>query len=307
MKNKRLVSFEKRQQYMGYFFVFPVILGILFVFIPNMFTTLQFSFNEVVVDGSERYSLVPRGIEYYKTALTTDPEFIPRMISSYRTLAINVPVILIFSMLIASLLNQNFRGRAAARAIFFIPVIISTGILKNVESGIIGMMGDAGVSTGSALDGALAFNMSGFLTSLNFNETLIGIVESSVKNIYSILISSGMQIYIFLAGIQEIPDYLYEAAAIEGCSKWESFWKITFPMLSPQIAVNLIYTIVMVGQGSDALTYANHLGTSGGNYGLSNAMSVLYFLTLLIVLGAVFGIMGRFSGMSSMERGNSKK
>lgn len=307
MKRRKALSFEKKQQYMGYVFVLPVVLGILLIFIPNMFMTLQFSFNEVVINGSERYTLVPRGLQYYKTALTTDPEFIPRVVQSYRSLATNVPVILIFSMLIASMLNQNFHGRAVARAIFFIPVIISTGVLKGVESGIIGMMGSAGVSTGSALDGALTFNMSEFLTNLNFNSSLIAIVEAAVQNIYSILISSGMQIYIFLAGIQEIPDYLYEAAAIEGCSKWESFWKITFPMLAPQIAVNFVYTVVICGQESPALSYANHLGSYGGNYGLSNAMSVLYFLTLLVLLGCIFGVFSRFSGLSSMERGGSKK
>lgn len=300
MKNKGL-SFERKQKLIGYFFLFPVILGIVLIFLPNLIQTFRFSLNDIEIVAGQGYELNWKGIKYYKDALTVDAGFIPTMIASYKTMAINVPVIVIFSMLIASMLNQDFKGRAVARAIFFLPVILSTGVLLSVESGIMSSVTSAGVDTGSSLDGMLSFNLDELLVGLNFNKTLIGIVESAVKNIYNILISSGIQIYIFLAGIQEIPGALYEAAEVEGCSKWESFWKITFPMLMPQMMVNIIYTLVIEGESSRVMAYANNIGESLGNYGLANSMAIIYLFTLLIVIGLLFFMFGKLSMLSDSE------
>ena len=304
---KKHTSFEKKQKIIGWLFCIPILVGILLVFLPNLFMTAEFSLNDVKIVGDQGYTLDWKGLQYYKEALTKDPGFIPNTVASYKTLFTNVPVIIIFSMLIASLLNQNFKGRAIARAIFFIPVLVSTGILLEMESTIMGNVVSAGVETGGSLDEVLTFNMSEFLSMLKFNDTLIGIIESAVGNIYTILISSGMQIYIFLAGIQEIPDYLYEAASIEGCSPWESFWKITFPMLAPQMAVNIIYTVVVEGQKSKALAYAQSVGSIKGNYGLANAMSMLYLFTVLLLIGVMFWVFSRFSMLSDSERAGAKK
>ncbi len=305
---KKPVSLQAKQQRVGYFFVLPLLLGIFLIFIPNIITTAQFSFNDVKINGSEGYSLVWQGWKYYNEALRKDATFIPSIVSSYKKMLINIPIILIFSMLMASVLNQKFHGRGIARAIFFIPVLLSTGIMIELDRGFLsGSVISSGVSTGSSLDNVLKFDMSAMLASLNFNKSLIGIVESAVSNIHSILESSGMQIYIFLAGIQEIPEYLYEAAAIEGCSKWESFWKITFPMLSPQIAVNLIYTIVIVGQDSEALYNATSQATSLGRYGLSTAMCMIYLATLAVTIALLFLVLNKIGIVSSSESAGVKK
>ena len=306
MKIKPL-TLEKKQKLEGYFFLFPVILGILLIFLPNLILTIRFSLNDVEIVPGQGYSLIWQGFEYYKEAFTGDAGFIPTLIASYKTTFVNVPVIVIFSMLIATLLNQKFHGRAIARVIFFLPVILSTGILLETEGAIMNTVNSAGVDTGAVVDNVLKFDMSELLTSLNFNETLIGIVESAVNNIYNILISSGIQIYIFLAGIQEIPDSLYEAASVEGCSKWESFWKITFPMLAPQMAVNIIYTLVIEGESSRVMAYANNIGSSLGDYGLSNSMAIIYLMTLLVVIAALFGVFRRFYMLSESERVGGKK
>lgn len=298
MKRKKVVSLDKKQQRYGYLFVLPVIIGFVFVFFPNLVMTIQFSLNDVQVNGSEGYTLLWRGLDYYKEALFSNPYFVPKVVASYKKIVVDVPVILIFSLLISCMINQKFKGRALARAIFFIPVFLTAGVLGIIETDILGNVNSGGIDTGTALDGALAFDMAALLTKINFNETLIGIVQSAVTNIYSILTSSGMQIYIFLAGIQEIPEYMYEAAAIEGCSKWESFWKITVPMMVPQIIVNLVYTIVIVGARSEALTYVKQ-GTSYMNYGLCTAMSMLYLATIAIFLGFIFFILSRLNKIST--------
>ena len=299
MKRKKVVSLDKKQQRYGYFFVLPVIIGFVFVFFPNLLMTIQFSLNDVQINGGEGYSLIWKGIEYYHEALFENPHFVPKVVASYKKMIIDVPVILIFSLLISCMINQKFKGRAVARAIFFIPVFLTAGALGMIEGGMLGNLNGAGIDTGTALDGAMSFDMTALLTKINFNETLIGIVQSAVSNIYSILTSSGMQIYIFLAGIQEIPDYMYEAAAIEGCSKWESFWKITVPMMVPQIIVNLVYTIVIVGARSEAIVYIAE-GTSHMNYGLCTAMSMLYLATIAIFLGIIFAFLRKLNKFSSI-------
>jgi len=300
-QKKKTISLIKKQRRMGYFFIFPLILGIFFVFVPNLLMTLQFSFNEIQINGSEGYTLIPQGFRFYKEALTVDAVFIPSIFESYKEIFINMPVILIFSMLIASMLNQKFKGRSVSRIIFFIPIILSTGILLEIEGNITDAINSSGLQTGGAVDGVLTFNLSDVLSRMNFNKTLIEIIQSAVTNIYKILQSSGMQIFIFLAGLQEIPVHLYEAAKIEGCSEWEVFWKITFPMLAPQTTVNLVYTLVLVGQGGKALTYSGFIGDIQGNYGLSTAMCMLYILSMAIVLSVLFKVLSKIGIISASE------
>ena len=298
MKRKKVVSLDRKQQRYGYLFTLPVIIGFVFIFFPNLLMTIQFSLNDVQINGSEGYTLIWRGLAYYKEALFENQYFIPKVVTSYKNMLIDVPVILIFSLLVSCLINQKFKGRAVARAIFFIPVFLTAGALGMIETDILGNVNSGGIDTGTALDGALAFDMTALLTRINFNDTLIGIVKSAVSNIYPILTSSGMQIYIFLAGIQEIPEYMYEAASIEGCSKWESFWKITVPMMVPQIIVNLVYTIVIVGARSEVLKYVKE-GTTYMNAGLTTAMSIIYLATLAIFLGILFAVLSKVSKAST--------
>lgn len=277
---------------MGYFFILPLILGIAFIFLPNLIMLVQFSVSDVIINGSKGYDTHFIGFVSYYQALFVDPNFIPyNLPNAYKQTFINVPVILIFSLFISVLLNQKFHGRAAARAIFFLPVILATGLLDDFEKTLTG----GATATMQAVSGdyLTTFKLGQMLSDLNFSQALIDIIESAVTGIYSVLKNSGMQIYIFLAGLQEIPLYLYEAAEVEGCSKWESFWKITFPMLTPQILVNLVYTMVAIGQGGPVLGYANHLASREGRYSLGMAMIVLYLISLAIVLLLIFGILAR--------------
>ena len=139
-------------------------------------------------------------------------------------------------------------------------------------------------------------DMTTLLVSLNLPKFLINIVNNAVSNIYQITSSSGLQIFIFLAGLQEIPLSVYEAASIEGCSKWELFWKITFPMIVPQIAVNAVYTIaVSASDNNSLLTYSNTLAFSENKYSLATAMNVLYLAALALFVIIVLLIIKKFS------------
>jgi len=295
---KKAASLMKKQARAGYFFIFPLIIGVIGIFIPNLFKTFQFSFNDVIISGSKGYTLKGVGFKYYFDALMTDPNFIPMLLDDFKTMLINVPVVLIFSLFIANLLSQKFRGRAFARAIFFIPVLLATGILNEIEGYILVVMGGRSMQTGTTMDAAMNFGIDGMLRAINFSPVLIGIISSAVSNIYNVVKDSGLQIFIFLAGLQEIPTSLYEAAEVSGCSKWESFWKITFPMLGPQMAVNVIYTII--GSKSSLLFYASStIGTVQNRYGLATAMAILYLVCLAAILSIVFVILAKFIRYSS--------
>lgn len=288
MKRSHSLSYMERRARKGYLFMLPLFFGLALVFIPSLVRTVIFSFNEITI-GSFGYKLTFQGWQYYQTALTKDPQIVPDMVASLRTLLINIPIILIFSLFIATLLNQRFRGRLIARMIFFLPVILTTGILVRFDAPAMNLVSQT-VDTGSDSSLALVGGLSSMLASLNFSDTLTGIISSAVSNIYSVVTASGIQIFIFLAGLQEIPRSLYEAAAVEGCSKWELFWKITFPMIMPQMTINAVYTMVnSFTDPTGIFTYISELGTQQ-QYSLATAASILYLICLGVVIAAVMAI-----------------
>ena len=141
--------------------------------------------------------------------------------------------------------------------------------------------------------GGTAFEtIAGWLGALGVGESLLDVVLDAVKNIYSVVQSSGIQIFIFMAGLQDIPDYIYEAAKIDGCSGWESFWKITFPSILPQIAVNFIYTTVdsYTQPNVELFNYLHSLAFTENRYGLATAMHMIYFVVIAVILLIIFGI-----------------
>ena len=294
MRKNKSALFEKRARY-GYVFIAPLIIGVFLIFIPNLVNTFLYSVCEI--DNANNFSLNFSGFSFYKDALRSDPKFLPLLVENIKSLVINVPVIVIYSLFVATLLNQEFKGRVFARIIFFIPVLLATGVLADTDSTALlytgaGQVIDTGVSSGMS-----AFSdMSTLLSSLSFPKPLIDIVTGAVSNIYMITRSSGLQIFIFLAGLQEIPTSVYEAASIEGCSKWELFWEITFPMISPQIAVNAIYTIAISATDNNSLlSYSNTIAFGESNYSLATAMNIIYLLLLGVFVLVVLGLIRKFS------------
>ncbi len=289
---KRKVSLEKRRARYGYLFTLPFILGVVF-FISNLGQTFMFSINETVMN-SQGYTLEWAGFQYYVKALTEDTKFVQYVVASLGELLVQVPVIVIFSLFMAMVLNQEFKGRVIARAIFFLPVILSTGIISTVDAGanLEGVMSMRGaLETGSDL-GQNMMDFEQLLMSMNFNKTLIDIVVSSANGISDIVNSSGIQIFIFLAAFQQISPSVYEAAAVEGCSKWELFWKIIIPMNAKQIIVAAVYTVIDVFTKNDSVLfgYIHDMAYAGNQYSYAMAMYVIYAVGLGIMIGITLGV-----------------
>lgn len=293
MRRKKSSLLEKRD-YFGYLFIAPLIIGVALIFIPNLVKLFQYSISEI--DAANGFSLSFKGFGMYKTAFTEDPEFIPLLIGDLQPLLTQMPVILIYSLFISTILNQKFVGRTAARLVFFVPVILASGVITMVDGDAmyyagVGQAIDAGEQSVSYLS-----EVNQLLASLNLPKVLIETVTGAVSNIYSVTRSSGLQIFIFLAGLQEIPSSLYEAASVEGCNKWELFWKITFPMISPQIVINMVYTISSLAvENSRVLSYSEAIAFNQSNYPLGSAMNIVYLASFGLLIAVMMLIVRKLT------------
>lgn len=288
-KKKRSISYESKQSFVGFMFVLPWFIGFLLFFAVPCFQSLAFSFSNVsVFDG---YACTWNNFDNYKEILTGDAIFLKNLTLTLTNLAVNVPIILIFSLFVAVLLNRKFKGRGLVRAIFFLPVIVTTGVVMTTFNS----TGDASaVMEGNVGNGVLfeVANAAEFLGELGLNEKLTEYMTMVADRIFDVVWDSGIQILLFLAALQGISPSLYEASDVEGATAWETFWLITFPNVAPIILVNIVYTIVDTFGDTDnaVLKQINSLVNVTFNFGGAAAASWIFFLTIMAIIGAVFGI-----------------
>lgn len=284
-KNK-LAGLQKRKAIAGYLFIMPFILGFLIFMVKPFFQSLYMSFCNVQL-GAGVFDLNWIGIENFKRAFTIDPEFNRLLVEELTRMVVDSLAIMVFSFFVALILNQKFKGRALVRAIFFLPVILSSGVILGLETDNALMASiQAAVeetTTGVSITGAIKT----ILVTSGVGSNAFEIVFDIIDNIYDIAISSGIQIIIFLSGLQTISSSMYEAADIEGCTKWESLWKITFPMISSLFLVNWIYTVVDFCMRSDneVIEKITKVMTVQLQYGFASAMSWVYFLVVIAFVG----------------------
>ena len=251
-KRRRNASLDKRKARAGWIFVLPFVLGFLLIYLPIIIDSIKYSFcHMVILGGGQKPAFEFVGWSNYKVALTEDPAFVQTLLSGLMDMVFDIPMILIFSLFMAVLLNQKMVGRAAFRAIFFIPVILSTGIMESIEAQNVlseymeeaeGIESGSGQSTASEIISTM--DIEQMLRGMAVGQGLVEYVSVAINNIYNIVNRSGVQMLIFLAGLQSISPAIYESVQIDGATSWETFWKITFPMISPMILVNAIYTII---------------------------------------------------------------
>jgi len=235
----------------------------------------------------------PIGFENYISLFTSDPDFMRMFTETLGSMLYRVPLIIVLSIFISILLNQNFPGRLFYRVVFFLPVIVASGYMFNIITGDAArtiMQSDSGAQSTLFSTGAMRELLLQFGVSETIQDSLLGYASS----IFNLLWCSGVQILLFLAGLQGIPGYLREVADMEGITSWQYFWKITFPMLSPIILLNTIYTIVDgFTDASNALMEKIYDLSMGMQFSISAAMSWTYFFAVLIIVGLLYLIIGR--------------
>lgn len=295
---RRNRSLEVKQRRMGYVFVAPLIVGMLtFVAFP-VIQSLFFSFSKLNVVASG-YRLDFLGIENYRYIFAVDPDFRTMVLGSLRDMLINVPVVILFSFFVASLLNQKFHGRSLVRAILFLPVIIASGVVESVDKAdAFSSLLSSGAQTAgaSAVGEQLSEKLIVYLQQLNISPQITNFIIDTVSRVYDIAIMSAVPIIIFLAGLQSVSPSLFEASYIEGATKWEVFWKISLPMVSPLILVSVIYCIIdsFTNVSNPVISRIHSSAYDFLNFGLSSAMAWSYMLIILAVLGIVYKLVSRF-------------
>lgn len=279
---RSLLTLRTREALNGYGFVLPWLVGFaLFTLLP-LVETFRYSLHQVTV-GAEGISLQFVRWANYTRALFTDPNFVELIIGYTIETLVSVPIVLIFAMIIALFLNLDFKLKGLFRTIFFLPVVITSGpvIKELVAQGAASAPGIADVPA-----------VVEFLAQLP--RAVRSPIEYLLTSFILILWFSGVQILIYLAGLQRIDKSLYEAAAIDGASSWEMFWKITLPSLSTVTIVNAVYTIITLSHFSEnkvvRYVYDRTYDVHGG-IGYASAMAFLYFGVMLVLLALVFGLL----------------
>jgi ABC-type sugar transport system permease subunit len=285
-KNKR-ISLRAKEAISGYLFILPWILGFFAFFLFNFAQSVRFSLSrvEMAPEGGKVVTFI--GLKNFKDMFFVHPEFNRVLTETIGGLVIDVPLIIFFSLFVAMILNRKFKGRGAVRAIFFLPVVMASGAISAAIAEALRMM----------LGGISNLPEEYLSTSgLNINYVVMQFVEygvpeqvmeyvmAAVGRIYDIIKASGVQIIIFLSALQSISGSLYEVAKIEGATAYETFWKITFPMVSPFILTNVVYTIVDAYIQSEVVTLAYSTAFSTFNFGLSSAMSLAGAFATCVVL-----------------------
>lgn len=287
----RKISYEGKKSIAGFMFVLPWLIGFIFFFGRFMVQSLLYSLSKVkITPNGLNMSFV--GLQNYRYAFSVDPHFIRMLSESLVNMLYNVPLILMFSLFIAYLLSQKFRGRTTARAVFFLPVIITTGVVIDVLKGdtlaqqMLSGQGNSMMFQATALQNILIES--------GYGVQVVNFMVKMVNNIFEISWKSGIQILLFMAGLQSIPRTLYEASDIEGATAWEKFWKVTFPMLTPIVLLNIIYSIIdSFSDYSNQLIKLVFKYSKELNIDYSAALAWSYFAIIFLVIGVVYLIINR--------------
>lgn len=292
-KKKRGLTIAQRRSVAGRLFVLPWFIGIVLFFIIPFIQGILFSVSNIKITNSG-VKLTFIGLDNYINVVMTDKDFAVQLATQLKDLLPNLAVIILFSLFVAMILSSKFRGRTVARAIFFLPVIISSGVVIFIlQDNVM-----AAQSMTTAREATYLFKAPDFtkiLNSLGLPQTVTDMFNWVSNNLLSLTWKCGVQILLLLAAVNNIPRSSYEVAEIEGATAWEKFWKITFPMVSPTLLVVIIYTVI------DSFTDYNNTvmrqisdKMQKGAYSESTALAYFYFLCILIIVGIITFLISRY-------------
>ena len=301
MKNKKKLTLARKRAITGYIFILPFIIGFCVFYIKSLIMTVQFSLSEITIGGATGdlgYTTKFIGVENLKYIFLSDPKFNQTLLLSLKDIVIDVPLILTFALLMSMLLNQKFIGRTIFRAIFFIPVImgcsaISTAIEQARQAAVGGI---SSTSAAIAESSSSAINLDYYVALFKDVGLPAGIVDyvvGAVSRIAQVVDLSGVQIVIFIAALQSIPTSLYEVARIEGATSYETFWKVTFPMVMPHIITCLVYTVVYAFSKSEIVQYSYDTIFTDLRYDYGSAMVLVSMLAVCLILFIVVALIQR--------------
>ena len=311
-KKKKASSLDARKSRAGWLFVLPFIIGFVIIYAPIVYDSILYSFTKINIVTGGGFRLTWVGLDNYQEALFVDATFVQTLTAGIQQLIFDIPAIVIFSLFMAVMLNEKMIGRAAFRAIFFIPVILSTGLIDKIdqqnqmlqymENTSSMDMGDGGAESSAQIISAM--DVQRLFRNMVIGEELLNYVVGLVNDIYDIVNRSGVQMLIFLSALQSISPAIYESCQIDGATTWETFWKITLPMISPMILVNTVYTVIdsFTSADNQVMTYIDQVYDQPSGNVLSSAMSWMYFIIVMLIIAAVAGVLSAYTFYQRQER-----
>lgn len=290
---KKYKSIEDIKSKYGLLFMSPWIIGFLLFFAVPILQSVWYSLSEVTL-SSDGVLTDFIGIDFYKYILMEDPDFLSKNLpEAIVSMLYSLPIILLLSLVLAMVLNQEFKGRVFFRALYFMPVIIASGVVVKL----LFMTADddltsSGVS--NSLTGSM-FSIEDVIGWLDMPDKIAIYVKNIINNIFDLLWNCGIQTVLFIAGLQSIPRSLYEASKVEGATKWEEFWFITFPMLGNVTQLVAAFTMIdLFSSNTNKIIERAYNQISAGIYDRTSAMLWTYFGVVAIILGAVLFVYNRF-------------
>lgn len=292
MKKRKKLSLEQQSERNGFIFVLPWFIGFVLFFLYPVLQSLLFCFTNVDIT-TNGFKLSFIGLDNFDYAFFRSPQYVDNLVDTLSSFAYQIPIVMILSLIIAIVLNPKFKGRTFFRGMFFIPVIISTGVVMQYIAGNSSMGELRNVSSDLEansvyLSGLIDFNK--VFEQLNLPSEITKLITGYVNDIFDLVWNCGIQILLFICGLQTIPDQLYEVSRVEGATKWEEFWYITFPSLGNTIVLVLVFTAIdfCVNTGNKVMSQAYEILMKQQVYGKSAAMMWSYFAVAAIIIGVVF-------------------
>lgn len=288
-KPRRSLRPRTRSTVTGTLFFLPWLIGFFAITAYPLVYSLVICFNQVQIKPGA-IELKPVGWEYFRQAFAVDTEYPTKLISSLASVLMGTPLVVVFSLVIALLLNRKFRGRTVYRIVFFLPVVIMSGPVMSEL-----MTESSAMSINMDIMGLRSILME---LDYGWARILLTFLNSFVR----ILWFCGVQIIVFLAGLQKVDRNMYEAAAIDGATAWEAFWKITLPHLRPIILLNAIYTIIEMGTAADDATNGKIVGAIrdiARPYSYAAVLSWIYAFGLLLLILLAFLLLRPRKGSST--------
>ncbi len=288
------LSLKNRNRLWGFIFVSPWILGFLIFFLIPLFQSLFFSFSSVKISN---HGIVTKftGLKNFKYVLFENASYTDNLGEAITSFLYTLPIIIILSLCIAIVLNQKFKGRIFARALFFFPALMAGGMVMSIMSKNIMSAATIDASSSNTYFSS-AVNFESIIMGLGLPKSITGIISRYMSSISTLVWNCGVQIILFISGLQSIPKQLYEVAKVEGATSWETFWFVTFPMLSNILIVTTVYTTIDLFTSTDntIMTQTYNLLLEKQNYSDGSAMLWIYLLVIGIILAIVFFLLNKF-------------
>ncbi len=296
-KKRKHGGLLRRQQRNGWLFVLPWIVGFVIFFLKPLVQSLWFSFNDVTM-GNSGMETAFVGLGNYKYLLIQDSSFLTNLWTVTLSMLQQVAICTVLSLFIAVVLVQKFRGRTLYRAIFFLPIIMTSGVVYSMVGSVVGSAGLSG--SGNAYMYS-SVSLTTLMLQGGIGKSVVDFLTRAIDSIFAMTTNCGVPILLYISGLQKIPESAYEAARIEGAGSWDIFWKITIPKIMPIIFLNIVYIIVdastAYGSSSGGNVMMAAIQTMGFGktmkFGMSSAMAWMYFLVVAPFLALAYLLIGK--------------